>query len=206
MSITFDRKITLALTGASGSAYAMRLLECLLAANCQVYLLCSTAARIVLDTELDIKLPASPDGATAFLSEKFNAKTGQLTVFGKEQWFSPVASGSAAPKTMIICPCSTGTLAAVSQGMSDNLIERAADVVIKERGQLIIVPRETPFSTIHLQNMLTLSQMGVTIMPAAPGFYHKPQSIDDLIDFMVGRVLDHLDIEQNIMPRWGYHS
>jgi 4-hydroxy-3-polyprenylbenzoate decarboxylase len=206
MSITFDRKITLALTGASGSAYAMRLLECLLAANCQVYLLCSTAARIVLDTELDIKLPASPDGATAFLSEKFNAKTGQLTVFGKEQWFSPVASGSAAPKTMIICPCSTGTLAAVSQGMSDNLIERAADVVIKERGQLIIVPRETPFSTIHLQNMLTLSQMGVTIMPAAPGFYHKPQSIDDLIDFMVGRVLDHLDIEQTIMPRWGYHS
>lgn len=206
MSIPFDRKITLALTGASGSAYAMRLLECLLAANCQVYLLCSTAARIVLDTELAIKLPASPDGATVFLSEKFKAKTGQLTVFGKEQWFSPVASGSAAPKTMIICPCSTGTLAAVSQGMSDNLIERAADVVIKERGQLIIVPRETPFSTIHLQNMLTLSQMGVTIMPAAPGFYHKPQSIDDLIDFMVGRVLDHLDIEQTIMPRWGYHS
>lgn len=206
MSIPFDRKITLALTGASGSAYAMRLLECLLAANCQIYLLCSTAARIVLDTELAIKLPASPDGATAFLSEKFNAQTGQLTFFGKEQWFSPVASGSAAPKTMIICPCSTGTLAAVSQGMSDNLIERAADVVIKERGQLIIVPRETPFSTIHLQNMLTLSQMGVTIMPAAPGFYHKPKSIDDLIDFMVGRVLDHLDIEQTIMPRWGYHS
>ena len=206
MSKTFTRKITLALTGASGSAYALRLLECLLAANCQVYVLCSSAARIVLDTELDIKLPASPDAATQFLTEKYNAQQGQLTVFGKEQWFSPVASGSAAPKTMIICPCSTGTLAAVSQGMSDNLIERAADVVIKERGQLIIVPRETPFSTIHLQNMLTLSQMGVTIMPAAPGFYHKPQSIDDLIDFMVGRILDHLAIEQTIMPRWGYHS
>lgn len=206
MSTQFERKITLALTGASGSAYAMRLLECLLAANCQVYLLCSSAGRIVLDTELDIKLPASPDAASKFLTEKFNAQAGQLTVFGKEQWFSPVASGSAAPKTMIICPCSTGTLAAVSQGMSDNLIERAADVVIKERGQLIIVPRETPFSTIHLQNMLTLSQMGVTIMPAAPGFYHKPQSIDDLIDFMVGRILDHLSIEQTIMPRWGYHT
>lgn len=204
--MTFDRKITLALTGASGSAYAMRLLECLLAANCQVYVLCSTAARIVLDTELGVKLPASPDAATAFLTEKFNAKVGQLTVFGKEQWFSPVASGSAAPKTMVICPCSTGTLAAVSQGMSDNLIERAADVVIKERGQLIVVPRETPFSTIHLQNMLTLSQTGVTIMPAAPGFYHNPRSIDDLIDFMVGRILDHLDIDQTIMPRWGYHS
>ncbi|MBB6544316.1 flavin prenyltransferase UbiX [Thalassotalea piscium] len=204
--MTFDRKITLALTGASGSAYAMRLLECLLAANCQVYVLCSSAARIVLDTELGVKLPASPDAATAFLTEKFNAKVGQLTVFGKEQWFSPVASGSAAPKTMVICPCSTGTLAAVSQGMSDNLIERAADVVIKERGQLIVVPRETPFSTIHLQNMLTLSQTGVTIMPAAPGFYHNPRSIDDLIDFMVGRILDHLDIDQTIMPRWGYHS
>ncbi|XQW84638.1 flavin prenyltransferase UbiX [Thalassotalea piscium] len=206
MSVQFERKITLALTGASGSAYALRLLECLLAANCQVYLLCSSAARIVLDTELGIKLPASPDVASHFLTEKFNAQPGQLTVFGKEQWFSPVASGSAAPKAMVICPCSTGTLAAVSQGMSDNLIERAADVVIKERGQLIIVPRETPFSTIHLQNMLTLSQMGVTIMPAAPGFYHQPKSIDDLIDFMVGRILDHLSIAQTIMPRWGYHS
>jgi len=200
----FTAKITLAITGASGSAYALRLLECLVAANYQVYVLCSSAARVVFDTEVGLKLPASPDAASECLSEKFNAKTGQITVFGKEQWFSPVASGSAAPKQMIVCPCSTGTLAAISQGMSDNLIERAADVVIKERGQLILVPRETPFSTIHLQNMLTLSQMGVTIMPAAPGFYHNPQSIEDLIDFMVGRMLDHIGIEQSIMPRWGY--
>ena len=200
----FKGKITLAITGASGSAYAMRLLECLVAANYQIYVLCSSAARVVFDTEIDLKLPSSPDAASSFFSEKFNAKPEQITVFGKEQWFSPVASGSSAPKQMIICPCSTGTLAAISQGMSDNLIERAADVVIKERGQLILVPRETPFSTIHLQNMLSLSQMGVTIMPAAPGFYHKPQSIDDLIDFMVGRMLDHLGIEQKIMPRWGY--
>ena len=139
-----------------------------------------------------------------FLTERYQAKPEQITVFGKEQWFSPVASGSAAPKQMVVCPCSTGTLAAISQGMSDNLIERAADVVIKERGQLIMVPRETPFSTIHLANMHSLSQMGVTIMPAAPGFYHNPQSINDLIDFMVGRMLDHLGIEQTIMPRWGY--
>jgi len=201
----FKDKITLAITGASGSAYAMRLLECLVAANYQVYVLYSSAARVVFDTEIDLKLPSSPDAASAFFSEKFNAKPDQITVFGKEQWFSPVASGSAAPKQMIVCPCSTGTLAAISQGMSDNLIERAADVVIKERGQLILVPRETPFSTIHLQNMLSLSQMGVTIMPAAPGFYHKPQSINDLIDFMVGRMLDHLGIEQKIMPRWGYN-
>jgi len=203
---SFDKKITVAITGASGSAYALRLLECLVAANIQIYILCSSAARVVFDTEIDVKLPASPDAATKFFSERFNAKPEQITVFGKEQWFSPVASGSAAPKQMVICPCSTGTLAAISQGMSDNLIERAADVVIKERGQLILVPRETPFSTIHLQNMLSLSQMGVTIMPAAPGFYHKPESIKDLIDFMVSRILDHLAIEQNIMPRWGYKA
>jgi len=200
----FREKITVAITGASGTLYALRLIECLVAANVQIYVLCSSAARIVFDTEVGFKLPASPDSATQFLTEKFQAKSGQITVFGKEQWFSPVASGSAAPKKMIVCPCSTGTLAAISQGMSDNLIERAADVVIKERGQLILVVRETPFSTIHLQNMLTLSQMGVTVMPAAPGFYHQPQSINDLIDFMVGRMLDHLSIEQSIMPRWGY--
>ncbi|MFB1014405.1 MAG: flavin prenyltransferase UbiX [Alteromonadaceae bacterium] len=200
----FSQKITLAITGASGSAYALRLLECLIAANYQVYVLCSSAARVVFDTEVGFKLPASPDAATQTLTNKFNAQPGQITVFGKEQWFSPVASGSAAPKKMIVCPCSTGTLAAIAHGMSDNLIERAADVVIKERGQLILVPRETPFSTLHLQNMLSLSQQGVVIMPAAPGFYHQPESINDLIDFMVGRMLDHLGIEQSIMPRWGY--
>jgi len=206
MATQFDKKITLAITGASGSAYAMRLLECLVAANYQVYVLCSSAARVVFDTEIGLKLPSAPDAASEFLINKFNAKPEQITVFGKEQWFSPVASGSAAPKQMVVCPCSTGTLAAISQGMSDNLIERAADVVIKERGQLILVPRETPFSSIHLQNMLSLSQQGVTIMPAAPGFYHNPESIEDLIDFMVGRMLDHLGIEQTIMPRWGYQK
>lgn len=202
----FDKKITLAITGASGSVYALRLLECLVAANYQVYLLCSSAARVVFDTEVGLKLPSSPTAASDLLNKKFQAKAEQIIVFGKEQWFSPVASGSAAPKTMVVCPCSTGTLAAISQGMSDNLIERAADVVIKERGHLILVPRETPYSTIHLQNMLSLSQMGVTIMPASPGFYHQPESINDLVDFMVGRLLDHLSIEQKIMPRWGYRS
>lgn len=204
--VDFKTPITLAITGASGSAYALRLIECLVAANHQIFLLYSSAARVVFDTEVNLKVPAAPDAASAFFTEKYNAKAGQITVFGKEQWFSPVASGSAAPKKMVVCPCSTGTLAAISQGMSDNLIERAADVVIKERGQLIMVPRETPFSTIHLQNMLTLSQQGVTIMPAAPGFYHNPESINDLIDFMVGRILDHLDISQDIMPRWGYQK
>jgi 4-hydroxy-3-polyprenylbenzoate decarboxylase len=105
---------------------------------------------------------------------------------------------------MVVCPCSTGTLSAIATGASDNLVERAADVVIKERGQLIIVPREMPFSTIHLENMLKLSKMGVTIMPAAPGFYHEPNSIADLVDFVVARMLDHIGVDQTIMQRWGY--
>jgi len=201
----FNGKITLAITGASGASYALRLIECLIAANYQLYILCSSAGRIVLDTEVGIKIPGSPDAASQFFTEKYQAKVGQITVFGKEQWFSPVASGSAAPKKMVVCPCSTGTMSAICHGMSDNLIERAADVVIKERGQLILIVRETPFSTLHLQNMLSLSQQGVTIMPASPGFYHKAKSIEDLVDFMVGRILDHLGIEQDIMPRWGYN-
>jgi len=200
----FTGTITLAITGASGAKYALRLIECLIAANYQLYILCSSAGRIVLDTEVGLKLPASPDAASKLLTEKFSAQAEQITVFGKEQWFSPVASGSAAPKQMVVCPCTTGAVAAISHGMSDNLIERAADVVIKERGQLILLVRETPFSTLHLKNMLSLSEQGVTIMPASPGFYHKAESIEDLIDFIVGRILDHLGIDQDIMPRWGY--
>lgn len=201
-----DKRITLAFTGASGAPYGLRLLECLLAADYQVYLLISSAARVVLATEEDLKVPANPQSCTAFFKEKFSANQDQLTVFGKDEWFSPVASGSAAPGQMIVCPCSTGTLSAIASGKSDNLIERAADVVIKERGQLILVPREMPLSTIHLENMLKLSQIGATIMPAAPGFYHQPKEIRDLVDFVVARILDHLKIEQSIMPRWGYQK
>ena len=123
---------------------------------------------------------------------------------GKEEWFSPVASGAAAPKQMGVCPCSMGTVSAIANGASDNLLERAADVVIKERGQLILVPRESPFSAIHLENMLKLARLGVTIMPAAPGFYHEPKSIEDLVDFMVARILDHLGVEHELTRRWGY--
>jgi len=124
-------------------------------------------------------------------------------VFAKEEWTSPVASGSNAPRSMVICPCSTGTLSAIAHGGCDNLIERAADVMLKERRQLIFVPREAPYSSIHLQNMLTLSQMGAVILPASPGFYHQPKSVDDMIDFVVARILDQLGIEQALVPRWG---
>ncbi|MGR5167696.1 flavin prenyltransferase UbiX [Vibrio astriarenae] len=196
--------MTLAFTGASGAPYGLRLLECLLAADYQVYLLISSAARVVLATEHGLKLPSGPDAAHQALVEHLGCESDKLVVCGKEDWFSPVASGSAAPKQMVVCPCSAGSVAAIAHGMSDNLIERAADVVLKERGQLLLVVRETPFSTLHLENMHKLSQMGVTIMPAAPGFYHQPKTIEDLIDFMVARILDHLGVEQGLVPRWGY--
>ncbi|AQP35285.1 flavin prenyltransferase UbiX [Vibrio anguillarum] len=201
-----QKAITLAFTGASGAPYGLRLLECLLAADYRVYLLISSAARVVLATEHGLKLPSGTEAAKAALVEHLHCDASQLVVCGKEEWFSPVASGSAAPKQMVVCPCSAGSVAAIAHGMSDNLIERAADVVMKERGQLVLVVRETPFSTLHLENMLKLSQMGVTIMPAAPGFYHQPQSIEDLVDFMVARILDHLGVEQGLVPRWGYDS
>lgn len=199
-----EKSITLAFTGASGAPYGLRLLQQLLAADYRVYLLISSAARVVLATEHGLKLPANPDAAQQALVKHLGCPADKLVVCGKDDWFSPVASGSAAPKQMVVCPCSAGSVAAIAHGMSDNLIERAADVVMKERGQLILVVRETPFSTLHLENMHKLSQLGVTIMPAAPGFYHQPQSIDDLIDFMVARILDHLGIEQVLVPRWGY--
>lgn len=204
--MSFDKQITLAFTGASGAPYGIRLLETLISTNHQVFLLISSAARVVFATEQDWKLPANPEAATQQITERFNAREGQIRVCGKDEWFSPVASGSAAPKQMVVCPCSTGTLSAIATGKSDNLIERAADVVIKERGQLILVPREMPLSSIHLEHMLKLSQMQVTIMPAAPGFYHQPKSIQDLVDFVVARILDHIGIDQTLMPRWGYQK
>lgn len=199
-----QKAITLAMTGASGAPYGLRLLECLLAADYHVYFLISSAARVVMATEHDLELPSGPDAMKAALVEHLGCNADKLTVCGKEDWFSPVASGSAAPKQMIVCPCSAGSVASIAHGISDNLIERAADVVLKERGQLILVVREAPFSTLHLENMLKLSQIGATIMPAAPGFYHQPKSIEDLIDFMVARILDHLGVEQGLVPRWGY--
>ena len=198
------REITLAFTGASGALYGWRLLEVLLSQHVTVHLLVSSAARVVFATEHDVKLPANPEHCKTQLLQHFGCRPELLHVYGKDDWFSPVASGSAAPKQMVICPCSTGTVAAVAYGMSDNLIERAAEVVLKEKGQLILVPRESPLSTLHLENLHKLSLLGATIMPAAPGFYHQPQSIQDLIDFIVARVLDHLGLDQQMMPRWGY--
>jgi 4-hydroxy-3-polyprenylbenzoate decarboxylase len=198
-----SKTITLAITGASGLAYGLRLLECLLAQGAQVRLLASQAAHVVAAQEMHLTLPARPAELEAWLRERYPGHAGSLHVYGREDWFAPVASGSGASETMVVCPCSMGTLAAIAQGLSDNLIERAADVMIKENRTLILVPRETPFSALHLENMLKLSRLGVVILPANPGFYHYPQRIEDLIDFIVARILDQLGMQNTLIPRWG---
>lgn len=208
MTAPEQKTVTLAITGASGAQYGLRLLECLLAADCRVYLLLSRAAEVVIATETDILLPPSGHEESLqqqqdFLSYLYSAQEDQLTLFSREDWFSPVASGSSSPASMVICPASGGTLSSIASGASNNLIERAADVALKERRQLIVVPRETPYSQVHLENMLKLTQMGAVVLPASPGFYTKADSVEDLIDFIVARILDQLDLPQDLMPRWG---
>ncbi|MBS1147258.1 MAG: phenylacrylic acid decarboxylase [Proteobacteria bacterium] len=177
-------------------AYGLRLLECLLAADIDVNLLVSQAAHLVA-------LPARAGDLENQLADSLNTRDGQLRVYGREDWNAPVASGSNPADAMVVCPCSMGTLAAIANGTSDNLIERAADVMLKEQKKLVLVPREAPFSTLHLENMLKLSRMGAVILPANPGFYHRPQSVEDIIDFIVARILDQLGIEHALMARWG---
>jgi 4-hydroxy-3-polyprenylbenzoate decarboxylase len=201
--MTAPRTITLAFTGASGMPYGLRLLDCLLAAQCRVYLLYSPAAQIVARQECDLTLPAQPREAARLLSERYRAAAEQLTVFGREDWMAPVASGSNPADAMAVCPCSMGTLGAIAHGLADNLIERAADVMLKERRPLVLVPRETPLSTIHLDNMLRLAHAGAVILPPAPGFYDRPQAVADLVDFVVARVLDQLRVPHALGPRWG---
>lgn len=198
------KTICLALTGASGMPYGLRLLDCLLAAGCSVQLLYSQAAQVVARQEMAVDLPSRPSEAKAALLARFpHADPDKLAVYGREEWFAPVASGSNPPDAMIICPCSMGTLAAIAQGLADNLIERAADVVLKEGRKLVLVPRETPFSAIHLENMLRLSRAGAVILPPSPGFYQHPQSVQDIVDFVVARVLDQIGVPHALMQRWG---
>ncbi len=197
------KTICLALTGASGMPYGIRLLECLLREGHHVQLLYSSVAQIVAQQEMDFALPARPDDAAAFFRARFGDQPGTLAVYGREQWFAPVASGSNPPDVMVVCPCTMGTLAAISQGLASNLIERAADVALKEGRKLVLVPRETPFSAIHLENMLRLVRAGAVILPPNPGFYNHPQQISDLIDFVVARILDQIGINHSLIQRWG---
>ncbi len=183
--------------------YGLRLVECLIQAGARVWLLYSQAAQIVAKQELDFVLPAQPREAQRLLSERFGAKEGQLTVFGREDWNAPLASGSNPPDAYVICPCTMGTLAKVAGGVADDLVCRAADVALKEGRKLILVPRETPLSQIHLENMLRVSRAGGVILPPNPGFYHRPQSVSDIVDFVVARILDRLDVPNKLMARWG---
>ena len=195
--------VALAFTGASGIPYGLRLLECLIKAERKVYLMISPAAQVVFAMETALKIPSLPEQQQRFFSELYGARPEQLGVFGPQQWSAPIASGSGPLEAMVICPCTSGCIGAIANGLSDNLIERAADVVIKEQRKLIIVHRETPLSVLHLENLLKLARSGVVILPANPGFYNKPASIADIVDFIVGRILDHLGIAHNLQPRWG---
>jgi 4-hydroxy-3-polyprenylbenzoate decarboxylase len=168
-----------------------------------VHLVYSQAAQIVAKQELDFTLPARPQDAEQLFAERFGQFSGELKVFGIQDWYAPMASGSNPGDAMVICPCTMGTLGKIAGGIGDDLICRAADVMLKEKRALILLPREMPFSAIHLENMLRLSHAGAVIMPPNPGFYHHPQSVQDMVDFVVARVMDHLGVEQTLMEKWG---
>ena len=193
-----DLPIVMAITGASGAPYAVRLLEQLLAADRQVWLIVTSHGLRLLRTELEL------DSVDA-LRQRIGVDAWRrlVTVYDDADRGAAPASGSARNVGMVICPCSMGTLSAVSIGASRSLVERAADVMLKERRRLVLVPRETPLSAIHLQNMLRLARAGAVILPAAPGFYNRPQSVQELVDFVVARVLDQLDVEHALSRRWG---
>ncbi len=194
--------ITLAFTGASGLPYGVRLLECLLQGGQRVHLVYSQAAQIVAKQELDFMLPSRPQDAEKFFAERLGKFSGELKVFGIQDWYAPMASGSNPGDAMVVCPCTMGMLGKIAGGISDDLIARAADVMLKEKLTLILAPREMPFSAIHLENMLRLSHAGAVIMPPNPGFYHHPQTLQDVVDFVVARILDHLGVTQTLIKPW----
>ena len=196
------KPITVALTGASGMPYALTLLKELVKTQELIYVLISQAASTVIAMETDLELGNDTASIEANLSTYLGARQGQIKAFSKNQWTAPIASGSNPARAMVVCPCTMATLSAIAHGQADNLMHRAADVVIKEHQRLILVPRETPYSAIHLENMLKLSRLGVRIVDANPAFYHQPESIQDLVDFVVARILNHLEIEHQLLPRW----
>ncbi|RMH51995.1 MAG: UbiX family flavin prenyltransferase [Zetaproteobacteria bacterium] len=197
-------RVTVAITGASGAGYALLLLKRLLTRGVTVHLMVSDAARVVLRQEADLDLPDQPEQACRLLRSHLDAAgVGELRLHPLDDWMAPPASGSAGITRMVVVPCSMGTLARIACGTAQTLIERAADVMLKERRRLILVPRETPLSAVHLEQMRNLDRMGVVILPAMPGFYHRPQSIDDLFAFVVDRIMDQLGLPCAEALRWG---
>ena len=193
-------RVFLGITGASGAPYAARLLESLAAADCEIGVCASRAGIEVLATELYGDARLAPDETLQRLLEHAG---GTATLYDPQDWRAPYASGSAKVDAYVICPCSMGTLGTIASGAMQNLIHRAASVALKEERKLVLVPRETPLSAIHLENMLTLKRAGATILFAAPGFYHGAETVDDLVDFVVGRCLDLLGLENALVKRWG---
>jgi 4-hydroxy-3-polyprenylbenzoate decarboxylase len=195
--------VTLAMTGASGAEYTLRLIECLLRNHIQIQFISSQPGQIVMGMETKLKLTGSPQKMRQTIVDYFSADPELIQVYARDQWTAPPASGSSVADAMVVCPCTMGSLASIAVGSSDNLIHRAADVAIKERKTLILVPRETPFSAVHLENMLKLARLGVVILPPNPGFYHGVSEVSELVDFIVARILDQLGIENDLSPRWG---
>ncbi len=192
-----------AISGASGAPYAIRLLQVLVKGGHSVYLSISGDGLSILKDETNLQIKGSETDIQYALEKHLEAKEGQVNYFDEDNMYSPIASGSVKVDAMVVIPCSMKTLAAIAQGYASTLIERAADVTLKEKRKLIIVPRETPLSAIHLRNMLTLAEIGCHIIPAMPAFYHHPKHVSDMVDFIVGRVLDSMGIENDLSPRWG---
>lgn len=194
---------TVAISGASGAPYALTLLEQLVQKGHSVFVSISGEGLSIMHDETGLLLKGSETDIQCILERHLKAQEGQITYFDEDNMYATIASGSAPVDAMVVIPCSMKTLASIAHGFASNLIERAADVTMKERRRLIIVPRETPLSSIHLRNMLTLSDMGCTIIPAMPAFYHKPTRVSDMVNFVVGRVMDALKVDNDLSPRWG---
>jgi 4-hydroxy-3-polyprenylbenzoate decarboxylase len=197
-----QKRWVLGISGASGAVYGVRLLEVLSRMGSGVDLILSDAGRIVIREEMGVDLPEAGATSSEILGKELNIDHSDIRFYKNNDFETPVASGSFPARGMVIAPCSMGTLAAIAHGLADNLIRRAADVMIKQRRPLILLARETPLSTIHLENMLKLSRLGVVILPPIPAFYPKPESIDEMVDFVVGRVLDVMEIDHTLYRRW----
>lgn len=195
------RHYIVAITGASGSVYGLRLVTELLRSGQRVSLILTSAGRQVLKHEVGLDWSAEIKQQRHQVQEHFASIA--VDCLALDDFWSGAASGSNAADAMIVVPCSMGTAGRIAAGLSGNLLERAADVMLKERRPLIMVPRETPFNTIHLENLLRLAQAGAVVLPAMPGFYHGPESVADLVDFVVGKILDQLNIENGLFERWG---
>jgi len=196
------KQLVVAITGASGSIYGLRLTEELLQAGCRVVLLLTNTGLDVLRYETGLEWEGSPPERKQLMRDYFGGNKA-LEHYDEKDLFAPLASGSSAPDAMVVAPCSMGTAGRLAGGLSGNLVERAADVVLKERRDLILVPRETPLNQIHLENLLTLARAGAHILPAMPAFYHRPREIQELVDFVVGKILDSLGIQHKLFLRWG---